>query len=100
MIGRDRDEPVLRHWHRSFLDCIELPMTASVIGQPVTVLEIIYDSGLRLGLTVRCRTSDGEEHRVALADVRFREDTNVARVSERYQQWLRAFTSLTPRRLS
>jgi hypothetical protein len=87
-IGRDGDERALRHWHRSFLDCLELPVTASVVGQPVTVLEIVYESSLRLGLTVRCRTSDGEEHRVALADVRFGEDTDVARLSERYQQWL------------
>lgn len=87
-IGRHGDEAALRHWRRSFLDCIELPVDATVIGQPVIVLEIIYDGNPRLGLTIRCRTGDNEEHLVALADVRFHEDTNAARLSERYQRWL------------
>jgi hypothetical protein len=87
-IGRHGDEAALRHWRRSFLDCIELPVDATVIGQPVTVLEIIYDGNPRLGLTLRCRTGDNEEHLVALADVRFHEDTNAARLSELYQRWL------------
>jgi hypothetical protein len=74
-IGLHGDEAELRRWRESFLGVVELPVAASVIGQAVIVLEIIYDGSPRRGLTVRCRTSDEEEHRVALADVRFREDT-------------------------
>ena len=86
--GLHGDDAELRRWWRSFLDCVELPLAASVIGQVVTVLEILYDGTPRRGLTVRCRTSANEEHRIALDDVRFRENTDVARLFERYRRWL------------
>lgn len=59
-----------------------------MIDEPVTVVKIAYDGNTRRGLTARCRTGRGNEHVVALADVRFPEGSEAARLVAMYRAWL------------
>jgi hypothetical protein len=74
------DDQRLRAFRQAFADRVELPMSASVLDEPVTVVEIAYDGNRRRGLTARCRTGRGREHVIALADVCFPEGGEAARL--------------------
>jgi hypothetical protein len=78
----------LRAFRQAFADRVKLPTSASVLDEPVTVVEIAYDGNPRRGLTARCRTSRGREHVIALADVCFPEGGEAARLVARYRAWL------------
>lgn len=78
----------MRAFQQAFADRVELPTSASVLDEPVTVVEIAYDGNARRGLTARCRTSHGREHVIALADVRFPEGGEAARLVARHRAWL------------
>ncbi len=78
----------LRAFRQAFADHVGLPTGASVIDEPVTVVEVVYDGNTRRGLTARCRTGHGSEHVVALADVRFPEGSKAARHVASYRVWL------------
>lgn len=82
------DDQRLRAFLQAFADHVELPIGASVIDEPVTVVEVADDGNTRRGLTARCRTRHGREHVVALADVRFPEGSEAARLVARYRAWL------------
>ena len=78
----------LRAFRQAFAEHVEVPAGALVIGEPVTVVEVVYDGNTRRGLTARCRTGHGSEHVVALADVRFPEGSEAARLVAGYRAWL------------
>jgi len=78
----------LRTFRQAFADRVELPTGASVLDEPVTVVEIAYDGNPRRGLTARCRTSHGREHVIALADLCFPEGGEAARLAATYRAWL------------
>lgn len=82
------DDERLRAFRQVFADHVELPTSASVIDEPVTVVDVAYDGNARRGLTARCRTGRGREHVVALADVRFPEGSEAARYVATYRAWL------------
>jgi hypothetical protein len=82
------DDVQLRAFLQVFRDGVELPIAAAVIDEPVIVVELAYNGNVRRGLTARCRTSQGSEHVVALADVRFPEATEAARFVASYRAWL------------
>lgn len=82
------DERQHRTVHRAFTQDVRLPAAASVIDEPVTVVEVLYEGNPRRGLTARCRTAAGREHVLALADVRFPEGSEAARHVARYRAWL------------
>jgi hypothetical protein len=82
------DDRRLRAFQRAFADHVEFPTGASVIDEPVTVVEVAYDGNSRRGLTARCRTGRGREHVVALADVRFPEGSEAASLIASYRAWL------------
>ena len=82
------DDERLRAFQQAFADHVALPTGASVIDEPVTVVEVAYDGNTRRGLTARCRTAHGSEHVVALADVRFPEGSEAVRHVARYRAWL------------
>jgi hypothetical protein len=82
------DDERLRTFRQAFADRVELPTSASVLDEPVTVVEIAYDGNPRRGLTARCRTSHGREHVIALADVCFPEGGEAARLAATYRAWL------------
>jgi hypothetical protein len=83
------DDERLRTFLQAFAEHVELPASASVIDEPVTVVEVAYDGNTRRGLTARCRTARGREHVVALADVQFPEGNEAARLVAGYRTWLR-----------
>jgi hypothetical protein len=56
------DDERLRVFRQAFAGHVELPTGASVIDEPVTVVEVAYDGSARRGLTARCRTGHGSEH--------------------------------------
>ena len=87
-IDAGADDEGLRAFRQAFADHVELPAGASVLDEPVTVVEVAYDGNTRRGLTARCRTGHGSEHVVALADVRFPEGSEAARHVARYRAWL------------
>jgi hypothetical protein len=85
---RGADDARLRAFHQAFADRVALPMSASVLDEPVTVVEIAYDGNPRRGLTARCRTSHGREHVIALADVCIPEGGEAGRLVVSYRVWL------------
>lgn len=82
------DDEQLGAFRQVIEDEVRFPCDGSVVGQPVTVLEIDYDGNERRGLTARCRRRDGAEHVVAAADVTFPERSNGARYLACYRKWL------------
>jgi len=87
-IDAGADDERLRAFRQAFAEHVEVPAGALVIGEPVTVVEVAYDGNTRRGLTARCRTGHGHEHVVALADVRFPEGSEAARLVAGYRAWL------------
>jgi len=87
-IDAGADDERLRAFRQAFAEHVEVPAGALVIGEPVTVVEVVYDGNTRRGLTARCRTGHGSEHVVALADVRFPEGSEAARLVAGYRAWL------------
>jgi tetratricopeptide (TPR) repeat protein len=82
------DDEQLWAFRQVIEDEVRFPCDGSVMGQPVTVLEIDYDGNERRGLTARCRRRDGADHVVAAADVTFPERSNGARYLACYRKWL------------
>lgn len=76
----------------AFKDAFEIevpfPAKAAVIGEPVEVVGVEYDSNPRKGLRAVFRKSDGTTHEVALVDVEFPADTKGALYQQAYGQWL------------
>ena len=86
--AHDEDEQL---WalREAFEEGADLPVDAHVIGEPVTVLEVDYDGNERRGLTALCRRSDdGTEHVISLADVLFKQGSEVGRHASAYRLWL------------
>jgi hypothetical protein len=78
----------LRAFQEAFADRLELPTSASVLDEPVTVVAVAYDGNPRRGLTARCLTRRGREHVIALADVCFPEGGEAALLVTTYRAWL------------
>jgi hypothetical protein len=75
-------------FRQAFEDKIALPADGSVIGEPVSVVEIDYDGNARRGLTAKCRREDGSEHVVTASDVKFPEGSRGAQYVSAYRKWL------------
>lgn len=69
-------------------DEVPLPADGFIIGEPVSVIEIDYDSNERRGLSAKCRREDGSKHVVAASDVVFPERSLGARYIAAYRSWL------------
>jgi tetratricopeptide (TPR) repeat protein len=85
--ARETDE-AFRAWQRALAERVELPAPASVIGEPVTVVDVDYAGNPRRGVIVRCRRPDGREYSVSVADVGFADGTEGARLVARYREWI------------
>jgi len=81
------DDEQLWAFRQVFEDDLALPAEASVVGEPVTVLEIDYDGNERRGLTAKCRREDGSEYTVAAHDCVFPEGSNADYMAA-YRTWL------------
>ena len=75
-------------FRQAFEDEVALPTDASVIGEPVSVIEIDYDGNERRGLTARCRREDGSEYTVALPEVLSPGSTTAGDYVAAYRKWL------------
>ena len=82
------DDEQLWAFRQVIEDEVALPADASVVGEPVTVLEIDYDGNERRGLTATCRREDGSEHIVAASDLVFPEGSKGADYIAAYRTWL------------
>ena len=82
------DDEKLGAFRQVFEDDVELPADGFVIGEPVSVLEIDYDSNERRGLTAKCRREDGSDHVVAASEVVFPDASDCARHVAAYRRWL------------
>jgi len=78
----------LSAFQQAFEDDVPMPADAFVIGEPVSVIGILYDGNERRGLTARCRREDGSEHAVAVPDVSFPLGSSGARYLAAYRKWL------------
>jgi hypothetical protein len=66
---------------------VRLPVDASVIGEPVTVTQILDPDLARVGLLAHCQRG-GREYDVSLADVVFAPGSPGALLAARYREWL------------
>jgi hypothetical protein len=82
------DDEQLWAFRQAFEDEVALPVDGFVIGEPVSVIEIDYDSNVRQGLTARCRREDGSEHVVAASDIMLPPGSGGARHLAAYRKWL------------
>ena len=69
-------------------DEVSFPCDGSVIGEPVSVVEIDYDGNQRRGLTAKCRRVNGTEYIVAASDVVFPRQTAGGSFIACYRKWL------------
>jgi hypothetical protein len=68
-------------------DAMPVPQIASIVGVDVHVVGIDQGPDERRGLEAVCQR-DGTEYRVALADVAFNPDSEIATVVAAYRHWL------------
>jgi hypothetical protein len=61
---------------------------ASVIGEPVTVLQFDFDGNERRGLVAKCRRTDGSQYTVSAADVLFPAGDRGGFYIAAYRRWI------------
>lgn len=74
--------------YQAFEDHVKLPADAFVIGEPVEVSRFEYDGNERRGLMAVCCRNDGASYPVALADVRFAQDSAGSLYLAAYRKWM------------
>ena len=82
------DDEQLWAFRQVIEDEVDLPADASVLGEPVRVMEIDYDGNERRGLVARCRREDGAEHTISACDLIFPEGSKEADYMAAYRTWL------------
>jgi hypothetical protein len=65
------DAEQLWAFRQAFEKELSVPCAASVIGEPVTVVQFDLDGNARRGLVAKCRREDGSLYTVSAADVLF-----------------------------
>ncbi|MFN2537305.1 MAG: hypothetical protein ABR549_04025 [Mycobacteriales bacterium] len=70
-----------------FVDEVELPHTAMVLGVAIDVLGFDYPADERRGLTARCRDRQVEQE-VSLVDLSFPQDSVAAWIHAAFRDWL------------
>jgi hypothetical protein len=82
------DDERISEFQQACEENIALPCEASVIGEPVTVIEFGFDGNQRRGLTATCRRADGSVYVVAASEVVISPHTKGARYLAAYRQWM------------
>jgi hypothetical protein len=75
-------------FRQAFEDDVPVPCEATVIGEPVKVMEFDYDGNERRGLTAACRGADGTKHVVAACEVVIPLSTQGGRYLAAYRKWM------------
>lgn len=65
------DPEQLWAFRQAFEDELSVPCAASVIGEPVMVVQFDFDGNERRGMVAKCRREDGSLYTVSAADVLF-----------------------------
>ncbi len=86
------EEEQLWAFRQVFEDKVAVPCEATLIGEPVQVLQFDYDGNERRGLTAACRRADGMEYIVAASEVVIPARAQGGRYLAAYRQWM----GLTP----
>ena len=81
------DDEQLWAFHSGLEEGIELPCDAFVIGEPVSVVEFVYDGNLRRGLVARCRREDGSEYTVSATEIVLAEQSKGGHFIAAYRKW-------------
>ena len=82
------DDERICNFQQAMQTHIWLPCDGSVIGEPVTVIEFLYDGNQRRAVTARCRRSDGREYEVAASDVLIPAAIRGSQYLAAYRQWM------------
>jgi hypothetical protein len=88
IVGAVSEDDQFRAFHRAFLDSLQLPCDAFIIGEPVSIIAFEYHGQPRRGLTARCRREDGSEHTIAAADIVLTERAPGIQLLAAYRHWL------------
>lgn len=70
-------------------DALQAPEPASIVGVPITVVNIDAGPDVRRGLTAVCER-DGARYEVSLVDLVFPANSELGRVAAAYRRWLGA----------
>lgn len=96
ILGNARsDDEMLHAFLRAFRESTKFPIDGLVLGEPVSILAINYDGGVRRGLTAICRKHDRTEHTISLADVHCAGPDPIGPCWAAYRKWL-GLDSATP----
>jgi hypothetical protein len=82
------DDERIWNFQQALQEYIWLPCDGSVIGEPVTVIEFLYDGNQRRAVTGRCRRPDGREYEVAVSDVLIPAAIRGCQYLAAYRQWV------------
>lgn len=82
------DDERIWNFQQALQKHIFLPCDGSVIGEPITVIEFLYDGNLRRAVTARCRRPDGREYEVAVSDVSIPAAIGGSQYLAAYRQWM------------
>ncbi|MCX4247124.1 tetratricopeptide repeat protein [Paraliomyxa miuraensis] len=82
------DDTQLRALHETLAGALALPIDVHVVGEPLSLVAVVYGGHPRRGLTARCHRDDGTEHEVSLADVVLPTTSAGAPYIEAYRTWL------------
>jgi hypothetical protein len=75
-------------FRQAFVDDVDVPGDAFVIGEPVSVVKFDYDGNDRRGMTAQCRRPNGREYVIAVSDIVFPHETQGWRYVAAYRKWL------------
>ena len=82
------DDERIWNFQQALREHIWLPCDGSVIGEPITVIEFLYDGNQRRAVTARCRRVDGREYEVAVSEVVIPPAIRGSQYLAAYRQWM------------
>ena len=82
------DDEQLSAFYQAFTDNLLLPITATLINQPLQVTKFNFDGNARRGLTATCLGPDGSIHEVTALDLSMPAGSLHERHVNAYRQWL------------
>jgi tetratricopeptide (TPR) repeat protein len=83
-------------FRQAFEDELPVPCSATVIGEPVTVVQFDFDGNERRGLVAKCRRQDGSLYTVSAVDVSFADGGRGWLYVAAYRKWMGLDPNLKP----
>ena len=88
VVDANDDDEQLSAMQNAISEALDLPVDAFVLGDPVSLVEVAYDSNARRGLVARVKRVDGSQHELSLADVSVAQTARGAILLGAYRLWL------------